>query len=122
MTDALCDGHLAPFMHTRGLYCDLHVSSEASLGCEVGAPYEAPLARSFDPLYITVPLGFSVPAMSMQCPDGLVCVDHPGTIDLSRLEPLYPQLTAAELTADLKTMPTSGPDNFVATLDEGRPE
>ena len=27
------------------------------------------------------------PTMSMECPAGLVCVDHPGTIDLSRLEP-----------------------------------
>jgi hypothetical protein len=126
MTGAFYDGHIAPFTYTRGFYCDLHVSSGASSGCEVGAPFEVPPARSFDPLYITVPLGFSVPPMSMQCPDGLVCVDHPGTIDLSRLEPalkpLYPQLTAAELTADLKNVPTPGHEHFITTLNEGRPE
>ena len=35
----------------------------------------------------------------LECPAGLICVDHPGTIDMTRLEPalkpLYPTLTDA---------------------------
>ena len=63
----------------------------------------APLApaKDYDPLYITVPLGFTRPMSMIQCPANLVCVDHPGTIDLTRLEPalkpLYPKLTDAQL-------------------------
>jgi hypothetical protein len=30
--------------------------------------------------------GFTRPMNMIQCPDTLVCVDHPGTIDLSRLD------------------------------------
>ena len=46
-------------------------------GCEAGKNYKKPPAKDFDPLYITVPLGFSVPMAEMECPTGLVCVDHP---------------------------------------------
>jgi hypothetical protein len=126
MTKSFYDGHTVSFTYTKGFYCDRRVSSAASSGCEVGATYKRPPARNFDPLYITVPLGFTVPAMSMECPSGLVCVDHPGTLDLSRLEPalkpLYPQLTNAQLTAALKNFATPGHEHFITTRNAGQPE
>jgi hypothetical protein len=126
MTRSFFAGHTVEFTYTKGFYCDRHVKSAASSGCEAGANYKKPPARNFDPLYITVPLGFSVPAMSMECPSGLVCVDHPGTIDLSRLEPalkpLYPQLTKAQLTAALKNSATPGHEHFITTKNADQPE
>ena len=62
----------------------------------------------------------------MECPAGLVCVDHPGTIDLSRLESalkgLYPQYTAAQLTAALKNTATPGHEHFITTQNGGKAE
>jgi hypothetical protein len=126
MTKAFFNGRAVSFTYAKGFYCDRHVTSAATSGCEVGAPFVVPPAKSFDPLYITVPLGFTVPSMSMACPSSLVCVDHPGTIDLSRLEPalkgLYPQYTVAQLTAALGNAATPGHAHFITTRNGGRAE
>lgn len=42
-----------------------------------------------DPIFITVPLGFNVPEMKLDCPSKLVCVDHSAIIDLARLAQLH---------------------------------
>jgi hypothetical protein len=126
MTKSFFNGGTVSFTYSKGYYCDKSVSSAATSGCEVGANYKVAPASNFDPLYITVPLGFTVPAMSMECPATLVCVDHPGTIDLSRLEPdlkaLYPKLTAAQLTAALKNSATPGHEHFITTTNGGKAE
>jgi hypothetical protein len=126
MTKAFFDGHTVSFTYSKGYYCDQSVTSGATSGCEAGANFNTPPAKNFDPLYITVPLGFNVPAMSMECPSALVCVDHPGTIDLSRLEPdlkaLYPQDTAAQLTAALMNAATPGHEHFITTQNGGQAE
>jgi hypothetical protein len=126
MTKSFFNGGTVSFTYSKGYYCDKSVSSAATSGCEVGANYKVAPAANFDPLYITVPLGFTVPAMSMECPAALVCVDHPGTIDLSRLEPdlkaLYPKLTAAQLTAALKNSATPGHEHFITTANGGKAE
>ncbi len=126
MTKSFFNGHTVSFTYSKGYYCDKSVTSGASSGCEAGANFKVPPAKSFDPLYITVPLGFTVPTMSMECPTGLVCVDHPGSIDLSRLEPdlksLYPQYTAAQLTAALKDSATPGHEHFITTQNGGKAE
>ena len=126
LTKSFFNGRTVNFTYTKGFYCDRHVASAATSGCEAGATFKRPPAGSFDPLYITVPLGFMTPAMSMECPSGLVCVDHPGTIDLSALEPalkgLYPQYTAAQLTAALKNFATPGHEHFITTTNGGKAE
>jgi hypothetical protein len=126
MTKSFFNGGTVSFTYSKGYYCDKSVTSGASSGCEAGAQFKTPPATSFDPLYITVPLGFTVPSMSMECPSALVCVDHPGTIDLSRLEPalkaLYPQYTVAQLTAALKNFATPGHEHFITTQNAGKPE
>ena len=126
MTAAYYQGKKVSFTYSKGFYCDTSVASAASSKCEGGATFNKPPAKSFDPLYITVPLGFSRPMNMIQCPDTLICVDHPGTIDLSRLEPalkpLYPTLTAAQLTAALKNFAVPGHDHFITTLNQGKAE
>jgi hypothetical protein len=126
MTKAFYRGHATSFTYSHGYWCDKSVRSTASSRCEAGAKWKKAPAKQHDPLYITVPLGFTVKPMSMDCPNGLVCVDHPGTIDLRRLEPalkpLYPQLTRKQLLAALRNAPTPGHQHFITTRFGGRPE
>ncbi|HET9841310.1 MAG TPA: hypothetical protein VFQ01_04820 [Nocardioides sp.] len=126
LTKAFFKGHSTRFTYTRGFFCDRHVKSAASSKCEAGKKWRHAPSKQHDPLFITVPLGFDVKPMNMDCPSGLVCVDHPGTIDLSRLEPalkpLYPDLTAAQLTAALKNFATPGHQHFITDRNHGRPE
>jgi hypothetical protein len=126
MTKSFYKGHSVRFTYTKGFFCDRHVKSAASSHCEAGKRFKQTPKGGHDPLYITVPLGFNTKAMSMDCPNGLVCVDHPGTIDLSRLEPalkpLYPTLTDAQLTAALKNFATPGHNHFITTKAGGARE
>jgi hypothetical protein len=126
MTQAFYDGHKAPFTYTKGFFCDTTVASTATSGCEAGAAYKTPPSPQHDPLYITVPLGFTQPMNMLDCPSALVCVDHPGTIDMTRLEsalkPLYPNLTDAALTSALQNFAVPGHDHFITDLNKGKPE
>ncbi|MGN6606624.1 MAG: hypothetical protein ACTHMS_06400 [Jatrophihabitans sp.] len=119
-------GHGVRFNYSRGFYCDTSVSSAASTGCEAGAQWKKAPSPQHDPLYVTVPLGFSVPRSHIHCPSNLVCVDHGGTIDLSRLEPalkpLFPSLTDAQLTDALKNYALPEHDHFVTDLNNRKPE
>jgi hypothetical protein len=125
-TDGFYKGKGVGFKYTKGFFCDTSVASLASTKCEAGAKYNTPPAPTFDPLFITVPLGFSVPMNMQDCPAMLRCVDHPGTIDLTRLEsalkPLYPQLSDAQLTAALADFAVPGHDHFVTDTNKGQPE
>lgn len=126
MTRAFFNGQAVPFTYTHGFYCDRSVSSSATTGCEAGANFKVPPAKDFDPLFITVPLGFTQPNNMIDCPGYRICVDHPATIDLSRLEPalkpLYPTLTNAQLTAALKNFAVPSHDHFVTTRNGGHIE
>ena len=128
MTQANYDGVPLDFTYSKGFFCDTTVASTATSKCEAGASYNSlpPAAGHEDPLYITVPLGFSLPMNMLDCPDTLVCVDHPGTIDLTRLEPalkpLYPNLTDAQLTEALKNFAVPGHDHFIDDTNRGNAE
>jgi len=125
-TDGFLSGKGVGFEYTKGFYCDTSVPSSATTKCEAGATYTKPPSTKFDPLYITVPLGFTVPMHMQDCPAKLVCVDHPDTIDLTRLasalKPLYPQLSEAQLQAALSNFEVPGHDHFVTTANKGKPE
>lgn len=114
------------FTYTHGFWCDRHVRSTASSRCEGGKKWKHAPSKQHDPLYITVPLGFNVKPMAMDCPSGLVCVDHPGTIDLRRLEPalkpLYPGLTDKQLRHALANFAVPGHQHFITDRNHGRPE
>jgi hypothetical protein len=126
MTSAFYKGTRLRFVYTKGFFCDTHVRSTASSKCEAGANFAKPPARHFDPLFITVPLGFSEPMNMLECPDKLVCVDHPGTIDLRRLEPalkpLYPGVSRKQLLHVLSNYPVPGHDHFITDVNHWKPE
>jgi hypothetical protein len=132
MTKSYFDGHTVSFTYDKGFFCDKSISSHATTGCEAGVDAKKlpPGAKSVDPLYITVPIGTgaAVSPMKMECPTGPVCVDHPGTIDLSRLESTihtiapYSGLSNAKLTAALKNYATPGHSHFITTKNGGKAE
>ena len=126
LTHANFKGDTVNFRYTKGFFCDTAVSAQSSSGCEVGAKFVNAPAQDFDPLYVVVPLGFTVKQMRMECPAKLVCVDHPGTLDMTRIEPalkpLYPDLTDAQLTEALKNFETPGHNHFITTRNGGKAE
>src|ERR1700689_4643505 len=65
MTKSFFNGGTVSFTYSKGFYCDKSVSAASSSGCEAGAKFKVAPATNFDPLYIAVPLGFTVPSMSM---------------------------------------------------------
>ena len=76
-------GKTVQFHYTKNYFCEAPPASHAGSQCEAGADYTQTPAYNFDPLYVIVPLGFTPPKSTLQCPVAGHCVDHPGTIDLS---------------------------------------
>ncbi len=123
MTMGAHAGHNSPFTYTKGFYCDTHVAATSTTGCEAGAPAKVAPAKNFDPLYITVPLGFN--ASGLDCPNRLICVDHPMTLDMTRLAPALAPLfktTPEKLTPALRNFVTPGHDHFVTDLNNRKAE
>jgi hypothetical protein len=77
------DGKTVKFYYTKNFYCAAPPASKASSKCEAGTDYTQAPMSGFDPLYVVVPLGFTPPKSTLQCPTAGKCVDHPSTIDLS---------------------------------------
>jgi hypothetical protein len=82
-TNGWYDGHTVRFYYTKNFFCAEPPASKASSKCEAGSDYTQTPASSFDPLYVVVPLGFTPPKSTLQCPVAGKCIDHPSTIDLS---------------------------------------
>jgi hypothetical protein len=110
--------------YTHGFFCDVTVLALSATGCEVGAPANRNpphvMGRT-NTLFITVPLGFNVGML--HCPNMLTCIDHPGTVDMTRLAaalaPIF-QVPPAQLTPMLANFPTPGHDHFPAVRGNGR--
>lgn len=105
------DGHTVKFRYTRNFSCQTPPASHASSKCEAGADYTQTPSRTFDPLYVVVPLGFTPKRSTLQCPVAGHCIDHPSTIDLSAV--------LGKGTSNLKLPPHS---HIVATANSGQPE
>jgi hypothetical protein len=119
------NGTNVDLLYSENYYCDSNVSSGATSGCEVGAgPSGSPSATSSggtgtslgntthaDTLYIPVPLYSPTPAT--QCTTGPTCIDHPPTIDLSRLGGPFSTAT---------NVPIPAHDHVVTTRNSGLPE
>jgi hypothetical protein len=103
-------GRTVRFYYTRNYYCAQPPASTASSRCEGGANYTQTPARTFDPLYVIVPLGFTPSARTLQCPTGH-CIDHPHTIDLTSV-----------LGAGTGNLPLPAHSHIVATANSGQPE
>jgi hypothetical protein len=125
------DGQDVDALYTEPFYCDTTVASGASSGCEAGAaPTRVPPGVSdttpptltqtntqIDPLYIPVPIYSSPPVAYTQCSAAVTCIDHPATIDLSRL--------ASALGApasSLTNVALPGHDHLLTTRNGDQPE
>ena len=75
-------GRTVRFYYSKNFSCKQPPASTASSKCEGGTNYTQTPASTFDPLYVIVPLGFTPPKWTLQCPAGR-CIDHPHTIDLT---------------------------------------
>lgn len=119
-------------LYTEQYFCDTSVSASSSTGCEAGAaPNAVPPGVSdptppsptvtnsqIDPLYIPVPLYTSPPVAYTQCPAANTCIDHPSTIDLSRLAGALGVSNAASL--DNVSLPAH--DHLLTTRNGDQPE
>jgi hypothetical protein len=76
-------GRTVRFFYSKNFSCQSPPASKASSRCEAGVNYTQTPSRTFDPLYVVVPLGFTPPTRTLQCPKAGRCIDHPSTIDLS---------------------------------------
>ncbi|MFL5620574.1 MAG: hypothetical protein ACJ79A_19520 [Gemmatimonadaceae bacterium] len=80
------DGETVQLRYTRLYFCAEPPSSAAPSDCEVGAdpavfPREGPIPK----IYALAPVGFSPDPATVACGAGTVCLNHPATLDLSRV-------------------------------------
>ncbi len=125
------NGTNVDLLYSENYYCDANVSSAATTGCEAGAgPSATPSATSAgssgtslgntthgDTLYIPVPL-FSNPPPT-QCIATATCIDHPPTIDLSRIAGALPGNPSP---SSVSNVPIPAHDHVVGTRNNGVPE
>lgn len=80
------DGKTVTLFYSKPFFCQQPPSSGATSSCELGADAQvAPRSGPIPTLYVVVPLFPGVDASTLQCPEAGNCVDHPSTIDLSRV-------------------------------------
>ncbi|HEY7066529.1 MAG TPA: hypothetical protein VII06_33965 [Chloroflexota bacterium] len=80
------DGQTVQFFYTKDFFCRQPPTSGASTQCEVGADGQVDPRPGIIPvLYVMTPLGFRPDASTLHCPVVGSCINHPSTIDLSRL-------------------------------------
>ena len=86
-TDAWFEGQTVQLEYSHRFFCAGPPSSDASSGCEAGqaATVQPPSGPVVSNVYLLIPVGFSPPAETLQCPLPGRCIDHPRTIDLSRV-------------------------------------
>jgi hypothetical protein len=125
------NGTNVDLLYSEDYYCDANVSSAASSGCEAGVgPSVSPSSTSAgdsgtslgntthgDTLYIPVPL-FSNPPPT-QCVSTATCIDHPPTIDLSRIASALP---GNPPPSSVSNVPIPAHDHVVGTRNNGLPE
>ena len=85
-TDGWENGTTVSFFYTKNFFCAEPPSSGAPTQCEVGEdgtvdPRPGPIPE----LYVLTPMGITVPQSTLHCPIAGSCINHPSTIDLSRL-------------------------------------
>ncbi len=121
ITHDFFDGNTVTAFYTANYWCDSSVSASSSSGCEVGASYKRlpPDATSQDNLYILVPLGFNPPGL--QCAKVGNCIDHPATMDLTRIASTLDPLLHTK-PAQLRDVPLSPHDHFITSRNNNLPE
>jgi hypothetical protein len=86
LTDGWQNGKTVTFFYTKQFFCSDGPPSGAPTGCEVGEDGTSdPRPGKIPVLYVMTPTGFRPPESTLQCPTVGNCIDHPSTIDLSRV-------------------------------------
>ena len=85
-TDGWLDGQTVTFFYPKDYFCAEPPTSGADSNCELGAePQVAPRGGDAPVLYVMTPLGFRPDDSTLQCPEVGFCINHPSTIDVSRV-------------------------------------
>ena len=85
-TDGWENGTTVSFFYHKPFFCATPPSSGAPSRCEVGEDGTVdPRPGKIPVLYVMTPIGFRPPDATLQCPVVGSCINHPSTIDLSRL-------------------------------------
>lgn len=123
LTHAYYHNHAINFLYTANFYCDTAVASKATTGCEGGKNYTKlpPGAKSQDPVYVPVPLGFK-PQQGLQCPTSGNCIDHPASMDLSALYPVLKPLLHLTSASQLNNAPLSAHSHVIYDRNNNLPE
>jgi hypothetical protein len=85
-TDGWDNGKTVTFFYNKPFFCDTTTESGAPSGCEVGEDGNVdPRPGKIPVLYVMTPTGFRPAESTLQCPVVGFCINHPSTIDLSRV-------------------------------------
>ena len=80
------DGEVMELRYTRLYFCEEPPTSGAATDCEVGAPAEVtPREGPIPFIYAIAAAGIQPDPATLHCPGGSVCLNHPSTLDLSRI-------------------------------------
>lgn len=80
------DGETVPLRYTRLYFCAEPPTSAVSTKCEVGAGATvAPRGGPIPKIYALAPVGFKPDPSTVHCHAGTVCLNHPPSLDLSRV-------------------------------------
>jgi hypothetical protein len=125
LTEGYLGSATGDILYTENYFCDKSVSAMSSTGCEAGAPYSklppgTSSASETDPLYIITPL-FSPAPTNLQCPNTGYCIDHPGSVDLSRLSSVLDPILHT-MPSQLDNAPLSPHSHVVLTANNYQPE
>ena len=85
-TDGWENGTTVSFFYTKNFFCAEPPKSGAPTQCEVGEDGSVdPRPGKIPVLYVMTPTGFTPDVSTLQCPIAGNCINHPSTIDLSRV-------------------------------------
>lgn len=80
------DGETMALRYTRLYFCDEPPASGAASDCVVGAPPEVePRDGPIPLIYAIAAAGIQPDPATLHCPGGTACLNHPSTLDLSRI-------------------------------------
>ena len=80
------DGDLVALRYTRLYFCSEPPESAVASNCEVGAPsVVTPRSGPIPKIYALAPAGFQPDPATLHCKGGILCLNHPPMLDLSRL-------------------------------------
>jgi hypothetical protein len=86
-TPGWLDGREVTFVYPKDYFCKEPPTSGATSNCELGAEAQTPprSGANIPVLYVMTPLGFRPDESTLQCPEVGNCINHPSTIDVSRI-------------------------------------